>query len=72
MFKYVRGSLCNTKMLPKKGVRPQLISEYEMECLSFPQVELLYENMEKDQFTDPVKLYLCEYQAIEPIHPYPQ
>ena len=59
-------------MLPKKGVRPQLILEHEMECLFSPQVELLYEHMEKDQIIDPVKLDLCEYQAIEPIHPYPQ
>ena len=70
-FEHVRGNFCGTKMLPKKGVRPQLIPEHEMECLSSPQVELLYEHMERDQIIDPVKLDLCEYQAIEPIHPYP-
>ena len=59
-------------MLPKKGVRPQLIPDHEMECLSSPQIELLYEHMEKDQIIDPVKPDLCEYQAMEPIHPYPQ
>ena len=57
-------------MLPKEGVRPQLIPEHETECLSSPQVELLYEYMKEDQAIDPVKLGLCEYQAIEPVHPY--
>ena len=57
-------------MLPKDGVRPQLIPEHEIECLSSPQVELLHEYMKKDQTIDPVKLDLCEYQAIEPVHPY--
>ena len=57
-------------MLPKDGVRPQLIPEHEVECLSSLQVELLYEYMKKDQTIDPVKLDLCEYQAIEPVHPY--
>ena len=57
-------------MLPKDGVRPQLIPEHEIECLSSPQVELLYEYMKEDQTIDPVKLDLCEYQAIEPVHPY--
>ena len=57
-------------MLPKEGVRPQLIPEHEIECLSSPQVELLYEYMKEDQAIDPVKLGLCEYQAIEPVHPY--
>ena len=57
-------------MLPKDGVRPQLIPEHEIECLSFPQVELLYEYMKEDQTIDPVKLDLCEYQAIEPVHSY--
>ena len=57
-------------MLSKDGVRPQLIPEHEIECLSSPQVELLYEYMKEDQTIDPVKLDLCEYQAIEPVHPY--
>ena len=57
-------------MLPKDGVRPQLIPEHEIVCLSSPQVELLFEYMKKDQTIDPVKLDLCEYQAIEPVHPY--
>ena len=64
------GNLCNTKTLPKDGVRPQLIPEHEVECLSSPQVELLYEYMQEDQIIDPVKLDLCEYQAIEPVHSY--
>ena len=57
-------------MLPKDGVTPQLIPEHEIECLSSPQVELLYEYMKEDQTIDPVKLDLCEYQAIEPVHSY--
>ena len=57
-------------MLPKNGVRPQLIPEHEIECLSSPQVELLYEYMKEDQAIDPVKLGLCEYQVIEPVNPY--
>ena len=57
-------------MLPKDRVRPQLIPQHEIECLSSPQVELLYEYMKEDQAIDPVKLGLCEYQAIEPVHPY--
>ena len=57
-------------MLPKGGVRPQLIPEHEIECLSSPQAELLYEYMKEDQAIDPVKLGLCEYQAIEPVNPY--
>ena len=57
-------------MLPKDGVRPLLIAEHEIECLSSPQVELLYEYMKEDQIIDPVKLDLCEYQAIEPVHSY--
>ena len=69
-FKHVRGNLCSTKTLPKDGVRPQLIPEHDIECLSSPQVELLYEHMKEDQTIDPVKLDLCEYQAIEPAHPY--
>ena len=51
-------------------MRPQLIPEHEVECLSSPQVELLYEYMKEDQIIDPVKLDLCEYQVIEPIHSY--
>ena len=57
-------------MLPKDGVRPQLIPEHEVECLSSLQAELLYEYMKEDQAIDPVKLGLCEYQAIEPVDPY--
>ena len=54
----------------KDGMRPQLIPEHEIECLSSPQVELLSEYMKKNQTIDPVKLDLCECQAIEPVHPY--
>ena len=57
-------------MLPKDGVRPQLIPEHEIECLSSPQAELLYEYLKEDQDIDPVKLGLCEYQAMEPVNPY--
>ena len=57
-------------MLPKDRVRPQLILEHEVECPSSFQVELLYEYMKEDQIIDPVKLDLCEYQAIEPVHSY--
>ena len=57
-------------MLPKDGVRPQLIPEHEIECLSSPQVELLFECMKEDQAIDPLKLGLCEYQAIEPVNSY--
>ena len=57
-------------MLPKDGVRSQLIAEHEIECLSSPQVELLSEYMKEDQAIDPVKLGLCKYQAIEPVNPY--
>ena len=57
-------------MLPKDGVRPQLIPELETECLSSQQAELLYEYMQEDQAIDPVKLGLCEYQAIESVDPY--
>ena len=57
-------------MLPKDGVRPQVILEHEIECLSSPQAELLYEYMKEDQAIDPVKLGLCEYQVIEPVNPY--
>ena len=57
-------------MLPKDGVRPQLIPEHGIECLSSPQAELLYEYMKEGQAIDPVKLGLCEYHAIEPVNPY--
>ena len=58
-------------MLPKEGLRPQLIPEHEIECLSPSQVELLYDYMKEDEIIDPVKLDLCEYQAIEPlVHPF--
>ena len=57
-------------MLPKDVVRPQLIPENEIECLSSPQVEPLYEYMKEDQAIAPIKLGLCEYQAIEPVNPY--
>ena len=69
-FKHVRGNFCSTKTLPKNGVRPQLIPEHEMNCLSSPQAELLYEYMQEDKVIDPVKLDLCKYQAIEPTNPY--
>ena len=69
-FKHVIGNFCSTKTLPKDGVRPQLIPEHEVECLSSPQVELLYECMKEDQIIDPVKPDLCEYQAIEPVYSY--
>ena len=69
-FKHVRGNLCSTKKLSKEGLRPQLIPEHEIECLSPSQVELLYDYMKEDKIIDPVKLDLCEYQAIEPlVHP---
>ena len=57
-------------MLPKNGVRPQLIPEHEINCLSSPQVELLYEYMQEGKVIDPVKLDLCEYQAIGPTNHY--
>ena len=57
-------------MLPKEGVRPQWIPQHEIECLSSPQVELLYEYMKEDQAIDPLKLGLCEYQVIEPVNLY--
>ena len=57
-------------MLPKDGVRPQLIPEHEIECLSSPQAELLYEYIKEDQAIDPMKLGLCEYQTIEPVDTY--
>ena len=57
-------------MLPKDGVRPQLIPEHEIECLSSRQAELLYEYMKEDQAIDPIKLGLCEYQVMEPVNSY--
>ena len=58
-------------MLPKEGLRPQLIPEHEIECLSPSQVKLLYDCMKEDEIIDPVKLDLCDYQAIEPlVHPF--
>ena len=51
-------------------MRPQLIPEHEIECLSSLQVKLLCEYMKEDQAIDPVKLGLCEYQAIESVNPY--
>ena len=65
----MRGNLCSTKMLPKDGVRPQLIPEHETECLSSSQVKLLYEYVEEEKVIDPVKLDLCDYQEVEPVHP---
>ena len=66
----MRGNLYSTKMLPKDGVRPQLIPEHETECLSSSQVKLLYEYMEEEKVIDPVKLDLCDYQEVEPVHPF--
>ena len=67
----MKGNLCSTKMLPKEGLRPQLIPEHEIECLSPSQVELLYDYMKEDEIIDPFKLDLCDYQAIEPlVHPF--
>ena len=58
-------------MLPKEGLRPQLIPEHKIECLSPSQVELFFDYMKEDEIIDPVKLDLCEYQAIEPlVHPF--
>ena len=57
-------------MLPKDGVRPQLIPEHETIGLYPSQAKLLYECMSDNQSIDPVKLDLCDYQAIEPIHPF--
>ena len=56
-------------MLPKDGVRPQLIPEHETECLSPSQVKLLYEYMEEEKVIDPAELDLCDYQEVEPVHP---
>ena len=51
-------------------MRPQLIPEHERECLSPAQTKMLYECMEDEKVIDPVKLDLCDYQAIEPVHPF--
>ena len=51
-------------------MRPQLILEHENECLSPAQTKMLYECMEEEKVVDPVKLDLCDYQAIEPVHPF--
>ena len=51
-------------------MRPQLIPEHENECLSPAQTKMLYECMEDEKVIDPVKLDLCDYQAIEPVHPF--
>ena len=32
--------------------------------------KMLYECMEEEKVVDPVKLDLCDYQAIEPVHPF--
>ena len=57
--------------MPKEGLRPQLIPEREIKCLSPSQVELLYDYMKEDKVIDPVKLDLCEYQTVEPlVHPF--
>ena len=50
-------------------MRSQLIPEHENECLSPAQTKMLYECMEDEKVIDPIKLDLCEYQAIEPVHP---
>ena len=51
-------------------MRPQLIPEHESECLSPAQTKMLYEYMEDEKVVDPVELDLCDYQAIEPVHPF--
>ena len=51
-------------------MRPQLIPEHENECLSPAQTKMLYECMEDEKVIDPGKLDLCDYQAIEPVHPF--
>ena len=51
-------------------MRPQLIPEHENECLSPAQTKMLYECMEDEKVIDLVKLDLCDYQAIEPVHPF--
>ena len=69
-FKHVKGNLCSTKKLPKDGMRPQLVPEHESECLSPAQTKMLYEYMEDEKVVDPVELDLCDYQALEPVHPF--
>ena len=51
-------------------MRPQLIPEHENQCVYPAQTKLLYECMEEEKVVDPVKLDLCDYQAIEPVHPF--
>ena len=51
-------------------MRPQLIPEHEKECLSPAQTKMLYEYLEDEKVIDPVKLDLCDYQAIELVHPF--
>ena len=51
-------------------MRPQLIPEHEKECLSPAQTKMLYEYLEDEKVIDPVNLDLCDYQAIEPVHPF--
>ena len=51
-------------------MRPQLIPEHESERLSPAQTKMLYEYMEDEKVVDPVGLDLCDYQAIEPVHPF--
>ena len=51
-------------------MRHQLIPEHEKECLSPAQTKMLYEYLEDEKVIDPVKLDLCDYQAIEPVHPF--
>ena len=67
----MKGNLCSTKMLPKEGLRLQLIPEHKIECLSPSQIEFLFDCMKENEIIDPVKLDLYEYQAIEPsVHPF--
>ena len=51
-------------------MRLQLIPEHESECLSPAQTKMLYEYIEDEKVVDPVELDLCDYQAIEPVHPF--
>ena len=51
-------------------MRPQLIPEQENQCLSAVTTKMLYECMEEEKVVDPVKLDLCDYQAIKPVHPF--
>ena len=51
-------------------MRPQLIPEHENECLSHAQTKMLHECMEEEKVVVPVKLDLCDYQAIELVHPF--